>query len=176
MRGRLEELGVRVEGKERTLHSGLKSTVFWNIEKLLDYPEFVRRRAIEQFIWEVGKVKPAQIIGIPTGGYGVAFDLSRALSTRLDKAEVPVYQRPAVLVDDVLTTGRAIRAHLRNMRGHVETSRRRDQTFSGEWKPDYIAVLVNRSGMNELDGIPVISGIKADEVSTEDRKEARDAD
>ena len=57
-------------------------------------------------------------------------------------------------MDDVLTTGGRIAKWLRS-------------PFRGERKPDYIAVLVNRSTLDEIDGIPIISGIKADPVEVQ---------
>ena len=50
-----------------------------------------------------------------------------------------------ILIDDVITTGNTIRAYL--------TSRIKA-----------IAVLVNRSGLFDINGIPIITGIFADRV------------
>ncbi|GAI53369.1 unnamed protein product [marine sediment metagenome] len=49
------------------------------------------------------------------------------------------------MVDDVITTGRTIQLYLT---GEVVA----------------IAVLVNRSGLSEINGIPIVSGIYADKV------------
>lgn len=53
---------------------------------------------------------------------------------------------PDVLIDDVLTTGSTVRKYV------------------GE-RPKYIAVLINRSDITEVDGIPVMSGAIIDKVA-----------
>lgn len=79
---RLIQLGVREEypsWEEVTLSSGIKTRVFWNIKKLFSYPPWVRERAIESFIWQIGKLCPNTLMGICTGGLMLANDIQRAL-------------------------------------------------------------------------------------------------
>lgn len=145
-------LGLREEYDEpRTLRSGLKSKVFWNIEKLFEYPEWMRVMAIGDFIYAVGLCKPRGLIGIKTGG----LLLARLLKWRLDVRSLFEYDKTyawvcdnCILVDDVMTTGGTVKAALSVYRGEVT----------------HIAVLVNRSGMNELEGVPIISGVSTDQV------------
>lgn len=151
---RLVELGLREEYDEpRTLHGGLRSRVFWDIEKLFEYPGWMRRRALEEFIWEVGKLRPQMFIGIRKGGYWLTEDINHCLDAiRFDEGctTFPKWAARVVLVDDVLTTGGTIRHALGSK--HLP-------------KIGHIAVLVNRSGMDELDGIPILSGVSTDKVT-----------
>jgi len=162
---RLTELGLREEGEERELHSGLKSNVFWDIEALFAYPSFIITKAIELFIWELGKLKPEQLIGIPTGGLLLGQHIRPLLRLPMNilvchDPESHIRSRPCIMIDDVLTTGdtlaRTINAMM-DMHG----------TRGLGWRPNYIAVLVNRGGITEIEGIPVISGIMADKVIRE---------
>lgn len=154
LRRKLEELGLREEYNEPiTLHSGVRSRIKWETEWLFQYTLWVRLRAIEEFIWEIGKICTTDLlVGIRKGGYYIAQDIGRCLQISVldEGCTIPPaqYEHP-LLIDDVLTTGMTIRHALGNR--HLP-------------KPDYIAVLINRSGLDEIEGIPVLSGIKADPV------------
>lgn len=155
---RLTSLGLRKEG-EFTLHSGAKSEVFWDIENLFRYPHWVRIKAIEEFIWQIGLIRPRFITGIRTGGLRLAEDIGECLSICVLNQEGLVCADGKyggsggnVLVDDVLTTGGTVRKIL--ARGfHLEGS-----------EVTHVAILVNRSGESEINGIPIISGIVTDRV------------
>lgn len=67
----LEHLGCRLEGNF-TLHSGGFSSVKWDIEKLFDYPPWVIEHAISDWIFQVGKLSPDILQGIPKGGSKLA--------------------------------------------------------------------------------------------------------
>lgn len=154
MRDKLEELGLREEYDEpRELHSGLKSKVFWDIEKLFSYAGWVQDEALREFTFQVGALSPVGLIGVPTGGLLlarlVAFNLRiRWYDCKKTYASIP---EGCFVIDDVLTTGKTVRSVL-----HAHP------TF---WVKR-VAVLVNRSGLDEIEGIPVLSGIKADRVTS----------
>lgn len=160
---RLIELGLRGEGEERELHSGLRSNVFWDIEALFTYSSFIVTEAIEPFIWELGKLKPEQLTGIPTGGLLLAQHIRPLLRPPMNTLlcfdpESHIWRRPCILIDDVLTTGDTIAKTInamREMHGNKGLG----------WRPNYIAVLINRSDITEIEEIPVISGIVTDKVA-----------
>lgn len=159
---KLLELGLREEGSF-TLHSGRHSSVFWNIEKLFRYPYWIRVEAIKPFIWKIGLKNPELLVGIKTGGYLLAKDIGKCLFSHKLGLTMPVYSEEyycrkeqstfeclnTILLDDVMTTGGSIRDYLRKS----------DSVTS-------IAILVNRSGLKEIGGIPIISGLVADEVES----------
>lgn len=156
---RLTSLGLRKEG-EFTLHSGAKSKIFWDIENLFRYPYWVRIKAIEEFIWQIGLAKPRFIAGIRKGGLLLAEDIGECLDTYILNQEgyVHINRNPrgrgsgSILLDDVLTTGGTIREILArgiNLEGSEIT---------------HIAVLINRSGETEIDGIPIIIGAITDRL------------
>jgi len=149
----LIDLNLREELTEpRKLCSGKFSNVFWDIEKLFRYPKWVRIKAIEPFIFEIGKRKPGLLVGMQKGGYLLAKDIAECLNLRcLSESyywcpDTTVEDPFICLIDDVLTTGNTIRNYLK--KGHVH----------------WIAVLVNRSKLTEINGIPIISGLITDIV------------
>lgn len=149
---KLRDLGCRVEGNF-TLHSGNYSPVKWDIKKLFVYPPWIVEEALREFIWDIGKVQPLCIVGIPIGGkllakviaeklgytYGVFGDNYVWLNGKPNGKEI-------ILIDDVITTGNTIKEVVPLV------------------SPTLVAVLVNRSSLTEIDGIPIVSGFFADEV------------
>lgn len=157
----LIELGLREEYDEpQTLHSGGESRVFWNIQKLYRYSEWMRLEVLREWIWAIGLLDLDSAIGIRRGGLKLAEDVGKALDIMVfnEGGYVEAYRptgklipdQKGILIDDVLTTGSTIK-----------------QTLGNPHLPQvtHIAVLVNRSGMAELEGIPIISGISTDEVT-----------
>lgn len=160
MRKKLEELGLRVEG-DFTLSSGIHSHVKWDIEKLFNYPTWVQEKAIEEWLWMLGMICPKQLIGLRRGGFYLATIAGSALQVRSsDSDHTYVWHRPCILIDDVLTTGNTITKWITE----EDSKGNRCFPFSGEWNPDYIAVLINRSSITEINGIPIITGIFADPI------------
>ncbi len=189
MRQKLEELGLREEYDEpRTLSSGLKSRVFWDVERLYKQKGhngcgfWKRLETLAPWIVQIEECQPKSVMGIPTGGKLLATDVTWRLNVTNLKCPSLRWQHvsqspswsflnehiralrkryPCVLIDDVLTTGGTVSHLLRR--------------FSKEWNGRVyspfvaIAVLVNRSGLDEIEGIPVISGVKADPVEQEGR-------
>jgi len=145
---RLLKLGLRNTSEERILSSGITSYTFWDIEKIGDYPLFVLTKAIEEFAWDVGGKKPKSLVGIPKGGLLIAQALSNILHTPVHNQYHLDLPHPLVLVDDVLTTGNTIKTILEEM----------------YTKPDFIAILINRSTLSHLNGIPIIYGVQTDIV------------
>lgn len=148
MREQLERMGLRLKG-DFTLKSGDTSSVKWDIEKMFQYPQWVRIETLRPWIWEIGFHRPNNLVGIPTGGLLLARDIGavKALdcyTTDHFTATVGLNRR-TIVVDDVITTGKTIQGYLSK------------ETVA-------IAVLVNRSGLDEINGIPIISGIYADRV------------
>lgn len=142
-------MGLRLKG-EFTLKSGAKSGVKWDIEKMFQYPQWVRIEAIRPWIWAIGLFCPNNLIGIRTGGYQLALDIGSVSALNIyvtDRYTTTVgHNRRVVIVDDVMTTGRTVRGYL--LGSDVVA----------------IAVLVNRSGLDEINGIPIVTGIFADKV------------
>ncbi len=146
---KLEELGIRKEGKFK-LSSGAKSNVFWDVEELFRYPLWIRNRAIEDFIWEIGALNPDLLIGIPTGGLLLAKDIAKHLEVAYTSIDARIKAtKKSIVIDDVLTTGGTIRKALKDV---VD--------------PMCIAVLVVRSGrfINNIDDIPLICGCRGSDV------------
>ena len=153
MEDKLRRLGLRLEG-DFPLHSGGRSSVFWDVEKLFNYPYWARIETIRPFIYGISIKKPALLVGIRRGGYLLAKDIGECLSlTVMDDNYIcnskicPYGCLKTILIDDCMTTGGSVRKYLKNS----------DSTIA-------VAILVNRSGLSEIDGIPIISGIHADEV------------
>lgn len=147
MEEKLIKMGLRLEG-EFTLKSGVLSNVKWDIEKIFQYPQWVRIETLRPWIWEIGLYRPNNLIGIPTGGYQLALDVSHALNIFACDRRITTlgHNQRIVVIDDVMTTGKTALRYLGS--GVVA-----------------IAVLVNRSGLNELNGIPIVTGIFADRVN-----------
>jgi len=154
MKDKLIQLGLRLEG-DFTLTSGVQSKVKWDIERLFNYPLWIIHEAIREFTWQVGVVRPYWIIGIPTGGKLLA----KCVAQRLGYARAEICGIPSwlndnfqgegtMLIDDVFTTGGTVKSAISQLRN----------------RPLYIATLINRSGVEELDGIPIISGLEVDLV------------
>lgn len=171
----LRELGIREEGEERELHSGLSSTIFYDIEKLFTYPIWTILKTLEPFLWQVGKLRPSQLLGIPTGGQLLASFMGRELGvvryppSLASVGTQHIYSKPCVLIDDVLTTGGTIEKFLEYAKIDVDHCQAHKNEWPynnspSEWKPDYIAVLINRSDITEIEGIPIISGLIVDKV------------
>ncbi len=153
MREELEEqlkrMGLRLEG-DFTLKSGAVSSVKWDIEKMFQYPGYsrwVRIETLRSWIWEIGLYCPNNLIGIRSGGFLLACDVGEALGIHVSdrRGRALGLNRRVVVVDDVITTGRTIQLYLS------------EEVVA-------IAVLVNRSGLREIDGIPIVTGIYADRV------------
>lgn len=146
MREQLERMGLRQDG-DFTLKSGAQSKVKWDIEGLYNYSQWVRIEVLRNWILDIGLYRPNNVIGIRTGGYCLACDIGGVLDAHInDRCTTTVgMERRVVVIDDVMTTGRTIEGYLSK------------ETVA-------IAVLINRSGKSELDGIPVVTGIFADRV------------
>lgn len=153
MREELEEqlkrMGLRLEG-DFTLKSGAQSNIKWDIEKMFRYPGYsrwVRIEALKSWIWEIGLYQPNNLIGIRSGGFLLALDVGEALDIHVsDRYTTTVgHNRRVVVIDDVITTGETIQGYLSK-------------------EVVAIAVLVNRSGLSEINGIPIVTGIYADRV------------
>lgn len=153
MYDKLVTLGLRKEG-EFTLHSGAKSNVFWNIEELYNYPEWVRVEAIKEFIWKIGVVRPGRLIGIRTGGLLLAHDIGKQLDIYVFNQDGYVeggnevgrrLDNKVIIIDDVLTTGGTA----------TKCLERFDNVIA-------VAVLINRSNRDKLSGTPIITGLYAD--------------
>ena len=151
MREELEEqlkrMGLRLEGRDFILHSDVHSPVFWDIERMFQYPQWVRIETLRPWIWEIGLYRPNNLIGIRSGGFLLAHDVGEALGVHVSdkRGHALGLNRRVVVVDDVITTGRTIQLYLS------------DEVVA-------IAVLVNRSGLSEINGIPIVTGIYADRV------------
>ena len=146
MREQLERMGLRLKG-DFTLKSGATSSIKWDIEKMFQYPRWVRIQTLKSWIWEIGLYRPNNLIGIRSGGFLLACDVGHALDIHVcDRYTATVgLNRRAVVIDDVITTGRTIRGYLS------------EEVVA-------IAVLVNRSGLSELNGVPIVTGTFADRV------------
>lgn len=148
MEEKLIKMGLRLEG-EFTLKSGVISHVKWDIERMFEYPQWVRVEAMRPWIYEIGLYRPNNLVGVPTGGWMLALDIGAKSSLDVyvtDKYTNTVgLNRRVIVVDDVMTTGHTVSRYL---------------------GPDVvaIAVLVNRSGLDEINGIPIVTGIFADKV------------
>ena len=157
MREKLEALRLRLDGGNYTLSSGIKTKVKWDIERLYwgpgcGYPD--RIWAIKEWADRVKEINPQYIHGIPKGGRFLAIDLIRHSGLRSPYN----VGSPAVLVDDVLTTGTTLRNWL---------AQEANKTLG----ITHIAVLINRSNppITEIDGIPIITGIFADPVECDNK-------
>jgi len=149
LRDRLEQMGLRKVGSF-ALSSGGQSNIFWDVERLFYYPHWMRIKAIEEFIWQVGMCKAALLIGIKTVGYDLAKDIGQALKIQFLGDHYYCIGKDCprtVIVDGVLTTGTTVR-----------------KVLGYNTMATHIAVLVNRSNLTEIDGIPIVSGIIADKV------------
>ena len=148
MEEKLREMGLRLEG-HFILMSDVSSNIFWNIEKMFQYPQWVRIEAVREWIYRIGLYRPNNLVGIPSGGLSLARDIGSivALNTHItDRHTTTVgLNRRTIVVDDVMTTGNTVKRYLS------------DETVA-------VAVLVNRSGLSEVSGIPVVTGIFADRV------------
>jgi len=148
MEEKLREMGLRLEG-DFTLKSGEQSSIFWGVMKLFGYPQWVRIEAMREWIYKIGLYRPNNLVGIQTGGWQLALDIGsvKCLDVYVtDKYTTTLgHNRRTVVVDDVITTGRTIQGYLG------------PETVA-------IAVLVNRSGLSELNGLPIVTGIFADRV------------
>lgn len=145
----LQRMGLRLKG-DFTLKSGAISSVKWDIEKMFQYPGYsrwVRIETLRPWIWEIGLYCPNNLIGIRSGGFLLACDVGRALGIYpCDRVTTTIgHNRRIVVIDDVITTGKTIRGYLS------------DEVVA-------IAVLVNRSGLSEINGIPIVTGVFADRV------------
>ena len=140
MESELIALGCRKEGGF-TLSSGKKSNIFWDIEVLKDAPYCKVVEVLRPFRRMIFSLCPTGVSGIPTGGELIADFVYPTKDLNI------CFLDTYVLVDDVLTTGKTIEEYIKyNM------------------KPMAIAVLVNRSKITQIDGIPIISGFHADIV------------
>ena len=151
MYNELITLGLREEG-DFTLHSGAKSDVFWDIEKLFRYPEWMRIEAIKEFIWKVGLLSPGKLVGIRRGGLLLAHDVGKCLNlTVLNQdgcvEELRKVGDGVIIIDDVLTTGGTVSKCLKKFNNVVA-----------------VAVLINRSVKSEIGGVPIITGEYADNI------------
>lgn len=143
---RLERMGLRLKG-DFTLKSGATSSTKWDIERMIQYPKWVRIETLRPWIWEIGLHCPNNLVGIMSGGFLLAGDVGYALGIHVSDtcSNTIGYTRRVVVIDDVITTGRTVSLYLTK-------------------EVVAIAVLVNRSGLSEINGIPIVSGIYADRV------------
>jgi len=125
--------------------------VKWDIEKLYTYPKWIRIEVLRLFIFSIGLLRPKTLIGIPTGGLLLANDVGGCLEIipyRADSLHLrSISPGPQVLIDDVLTTGSTVRNWLT---GRIVA----------------VAVLVNRSSLSDISGVPIVSGLVIDEVKS----------
>ena len=147
----LVALGLRREG-DFTLRSGAKSNVFWDIEKLFNYPEWVRIEAIREFVWKIGLLRPGRLVGIRKGGLLLAHDIGKCLNVTVYNQDGYVEELRkvgdrVVIIDDVLTTGDTVTKCLKKFKNVIA-----------------VAILINRSGKNEMNDVPIISGLHVDFV------------
>jgi len=154
MREQLEKLGLRIEG-DFTLHSGAKTNVKWDIEKLFDVsiPDHARLFYLRSWHREILKFirdRDILVVGVPTGGYSLAQDFATHYKLRyahpkyhLDESSKKWH---ALVIDDVLTTGATVNELFDKV--HVLG----------------VAVLVNRSKLTKINNKPIISGLFADEI------------
>jgi len=155
MQEKLDKLGLRIEG-DFTLHSGAKTNVKWDIEKLFDVsiPDYERLFYLRPWHREILKFirsRDILIVGIPTGGYFLAQDFATHYKFRYAHPKYHLENTKkwnALIVDDVLTTGTTVREYFDKV--HVLA----------------VAVLVNRSKLTRINNRPIISGFFADEVNT----------
>ena len=153
----LIKMGIRLEG-DFTLKSGIESSVKWDVEKLFDNTKYhERRELLSPWLRKIIKVVhnwslPNWIVGIPTGGYLLSLELGFSCSVIMAGYKLP-YPGRVLIVDDVLTTGTTVRKVLADLNIPTLIAA--------------IAVLVNRSGLKEIDGVPIVSGIEADIVKQE---------
>lgn len=112
---------------------------------MFQYPQWVRIETLRPWIWGIGLFCPNNLVGIRSGGFLLACDVGKALDTYVtDRCTTTLgHNRRTVVVDDVITTGRTIQGYLGK------------ETVA-------IAVLINRSGLDEINGIPIVTGIFAD--------------
>lgn len=154
MREQLEKLGLRIEG-DFTLHSGVKTNVKWDIEKLFDVSIPTHERLFYLRPWhrEILKFirgRDILVVGIPTGGHSLGLEFAAHYKFRY--AHPKYHLSPgmekwrAIVIDDVLTTG----ATVSELFGKVHVLG--------------VAVLVNRSKLKRINNKPIISGFFADEV------------
>jgi len=152
LRDNIEALGCRIEG-DFTLHSGAKSNVKWDIEKLYsDYALHERLFYLRPWHREILKFiggRDVLIVGIPTGGERLMYDFGRHYKLRYGDSKyhlAPCMKNwDAIIIDDVLTTGATIRELFDKV--HILG----------------VAVLVNRSKLTKINNKPIISGVFADE-------------
>jgi len=149
-------MGLRKEGNFK-LSSGINSNIFWDISKLYSYSYWMRIEAIKEFIWEIGLLNPWFVQGIERCGMKLAEDIGNCLDISVLTEDRYVRQNGKrggdsfdniVIIDDVLTTGSTVQRVLNRSRGGVIG----------------IAVLINRSRLGIIDGIPITSGIGTDIV------------
>ena len=155
-RQRLISLGLREELKEPVrLCSGKYSNVFWDIEKLFAFHPNQRKMALSEFISQISSYVPGVLVGIPTGGWLLAREIGNILgiaSYNISYDVFPDISRRVILIDDVLTTGQTIKNWLR-----LERPGEKRKVMA-------VAVLINRSDLTEINGIPLISGVITDKV------------
>jgi len=156
IRDNIEALGCRIEG-DFTLHSGAKTDVKWDVEKLFDVsiPDHERLFYLRPWHREILKFirgRPILIVGVPTGGYFLTVEF--ATHYKLRYANPKYHLSPdmtkwkALILDDVLTTGTTVNELFDKV--HVLG----------------VAVLVNRSKLTKINNKSIISGFFADEVNT----------
>lgn len=150
MREKLEALGLRLTSDyDFTLSSGIKSDVKWDIPKIFRYSKWVQIEALREWLWLVGQESPGALIGVPTGGSRLAEFTAKTLAISWCIGTSGLSCK-WILIDDVLTTGATVTKYVHG---------------PGELRPSHIAILVNRSNLTEINGIPIITGIFADPVN-----------
>lgn len=152
LRDNIEALGCRIEG-DVTLHSGAKTNVKWDIEKLFDVPDHERLFYLRPWHREILKFirgRDILVVGIPTGGHSLGLEFATHYEMRYAHPEYHLSSVTkkwhALIIDDVLTTGATVSELFDKV--HVLG----------------IAVLVNRSKLTRINNKPIISGFFADEI------------
>lgn len=136
---------IRKEG-EFTLHGGMSSNIFWDVEALYAFKTYKERiKILKPWLREIKKLNPSAVIGIPKGGLMLAHDVANYL-------KLPLYtprqiNENAIIVDDVMTTGSTL-----------------SECMEKTGKVKAIAILINRSPLIKYNNTPIISGIFADEI------------
>lgn len=155
LRRQLVQLGLRRELMEPiTLSSGKQSKVFWDVRQLYNCPLPQRLVVLAPLIKRLKVWNPDHFSGIPTAGFYLASDFSKGIWGEDDFIGPALLRAKTriLLVDDVLTTGRTIELALDGWAKKVA-------------RPLGIVILVNRSPLTKIQGIPIISGIYADPVA-----------
>ncbi len=153
------------------LTSGLHSNGFCNSEKVLENPELTNKalRDIAYLLMDAGADLSVvdRVVGPAIGAITIAHDMARQITRcRTDRPCLRAYTEKApgggmvfnrtiiepgeriLLVEDVLTTGKSVREA-------------RDAVTASDGIPlPYMVVLLNRSGLQEVHGMQIVSLIE----------------